>query len=198
MSGKKEYVQLWLSYETYFQSYTPEQVGNLVLAMLAYKDAGKEPEFYGPERFIWPAIRRDIDEAQAAQDAAAQQARENGKKGGRPRQAPEGLPFEDPLENPSGFLETRETTWTKDKDKDKDNSHRQGQEQGQSQTPAWAREKMSAANRLVKQLLMEAREEARAEEAEAGYDLPPTTAISPPWPDTEAADQSLRRSPDDS
>ena len=45
MSGKKEYVKLWLSYETYFQSYTPEQVGNLVLAMLAYKDAGKEPEF---------------------------------------------------------------------------------------------------------------------------------------------------------
>ena len=165
MSGKKEYVKLWLSYETYFQSYTPEQVGNLALAMLAYKDTGEEPEFYGPERFIWPAIRRDIDEAQAAQDAAAQQARENGKKGGRPRKIPEGLPFEDPIENPPGFSETRETTWTKDKDKD--NSHRQGQEQeqgqGQRQTPAWAREKMAAADRLLAQLMREAKEEAARE-----------------------------------
>ena len=178
MSGKKEYVKLWLSYETYFQSYTPEQVGNLVLAMLAYKDAGKEPEFYGPERFIWPAIRRDINEAQRAQDAAAQQARENGKKGGRPKKTPEAIPSE----NPPGFSETRETTWTKDIDIDKGNSHRQGQgqEQGQRQTPAWAREKMAAADRLVKQLLMEAREEARAEEMEKEYDLPPTTAISLP------------------
>ena len=171
MSGKKEYVKLWLSYETYFQSYTPEQVGNLVLAMLAYKDVGKEPEFYGPERFIWPAVRRDIDEAQAAQDAAAQQARENGKKGGRPRKEPEALPFADPFENPPGFSETQETTWTKDIVKD--NSHRQGQgqEQGQgkekekeyTQAPAWARENMSTADRLLAQLMREAREEASRE-----------------------------------
>ena len=165
MSGKKEYVKLWLSYETYFQSYTPEQVGNLVLAMLAYKDAGKEPEFYGPERFIWPAVRRDIDEAQAAQDAAAQQARENGKKGGRPRKEPEALPSE----NPPGFSETRETTWTKDIDKD--NSHRQGQGQEQEEekekeythAPARARKNMSTADRLLAQLMREAREEARRE-----------------------------------
>lgn len=127
MSGKKEYVKLWLSYATYFQSYTPEQVGNLTLAMLAYKDTGAEPEFYGPERFIWPAIRRDIDEARAAQEAAAEQARENGRKGGRPRKAP--LPGPEG-ENPSGFSETRETTWTKDMDIDISHCQGQGQEQG--------------------------------------------------------------------
>ena len=160
MSGKKEYVKLWLSYETYFQSYTPEQVGNLVLAMLAYKDAGREPEFYGPERFIWPAIRRDIDEAQAAQDAAAQQARENGKKGGRP---PKKSP-EEPGENPPGFSGTQETTWTKDIDKDNSHCQGQGQEQGQRQTPAWAREKMAAADRLLAQLMWEAKEEEAARE----------------------------------
>lgn len=119
MSGKKEYVKLWLSYQTYFQSYTPEQVGHLALAMLAYKDTGEEPEFYGPERFIWPAIRRDIDEAQLAQDAVARQARENGKKGGRPRKSP----MEADGENPPGSSETQETTWTKDIDK----GHRQRQ-----------------------------------------------------------------------
>ena len=161
MSGKKEYVKLWLSYRTYFESYTPEQVGNLALAMLAYKDTGEEPEFYGPERFIWPAIKRDINEAQAAQDAAAQQARENGKKGGRPRK--------ESFENPPGFSKTRETIWTKDID----NSHRQGQGQEQEkeqekekeymQAPAWAREKMSTADRLLAQLIREEKEEAARE-----------------------------------
>ena len=62
MSAKKEYVKLWLSYETYFQSYTPEEIGNLVLAMLHYKDTGEEPAFQGNERFNWPALQRDIDE----------------------------------------------------------------------------------------------------------------------------------------
>lgn len=118
MSVKKEYVKLWLSYETYFQSYTPEEVGHLVLAMLRYKDTGEEPVFQGPERFIWPAVRRDINEARDAQEAAAERARENGRNGGRPRK----LPAE---ENPAGFLETQETAWTKDKEK--------GQGQGQGQ-----------------------------------------------------------------
>lgn len=166
MSGKKEYVKLWLSYSSYFASYTPEQVGNLVLAMLAYKDTGKEPEFYGPERYIWPAVRRDVDEAREAQDAAAQQARENGKKGGRPRKGPEELPLADPLENPPGFSETRETTWTKDRDIDNSHCQRQGQGQSQGHTPAWARGKTSTADRLLAQLMREEAEEAarKAEE----------------------------------
>ena len=44
MSSRKEYVKLWLSYEAYFEAYTPEQIGRLVLAMLAYKDTGRQPE----------------------------------------------------------------------------------------------------------------------------------------------------------
>ena len=71
MSEKKEYVKLWLSYGSYFESYSPEEIGNLVLAMLSYKDSGKEPEFQGAERFIWPAIKRDITEARLALEAAA-------------------------------------------------------------------------------------------------------------------------------
>ena len=125
MSAKKEYVKLWLSYETYFQSYTPEEIGRLVLAMLHYKDTGEAPVFQGNERFIWPAVQRDIDEACEAQEAAADRARENGKSGGRPRKAPlESLPDE----NQVGFSETQKTTRTKDKDIDK--GHCQGQGQG--------------------------------------------------------------------
>ena len=127
MSAKKEYVKLWLSYETYFQSYTPEEIGRLVLAMLHYKDTGEAPVFQGNERFIWPAVQRDIDEACEAQEAAADRARENGKSGGRPRKASLESP---PDENQAGFSETQKTIRTKDKDIDIDQGHCQGQGQG--------------------------------------------------------------------
>jgi hypothetical protein len=158
MGEKKGYVKLWLSYETYFAAYTPEQVGNLTLAMLAYKNAGTEPEFYGTERFIWPAIRRDIDESRAAQEAAAEQHRACGRLGGRKRTDPS-------PENQIGSGETNLPPWTKDKDIDMDYGHGQGE--GQGEGPAWAREKMASADRLLAQLMREAREEA-AEAAEAG------------------------------
>lgn len=123
MSAKKEYVKLWLSYETYFQAYTPEEIGNLVLAMLRYKNTGEAPVFQGSERFIWPAVRRDIDEACEAQEAAADRARENGKNGGRPRKIPAESQAD---ENLAGFSETRKTIRTKDKDIDKGHSQGQG------------------------------------------------------------------------
>ena len=62
---------------------------------------------------------------------------------------------------------------------------------------ARTREKMSAANRLVKQLMAEARAEARAEEAETGYDLSPTMAIFLPEPDRLPEDQSPYEYPGD-
>jgi hypothetical protein len=139
MSGRKEYVKLWLSYEAYFEAYTPEQIGRLVLAMLAYKDTGRQPELLGPERFIWPAIRRDMDEANLAQEAAASMAREHGRLGGRPRKHPLPEDSDTPSENPSGFPETRDIpsgfSETQDIPRTKDNgqghSHCQGQGQGQ-------------------------------------------------------------------
>lgn len=33
----------------------------MVLAMMKYKSQGVEPEFSGSEKFIWPAIKHDID-----------------------------------------------------------------------------------------------------------------------------------------
>lgn len=125
MADKKEYVKLWVSYESYFEAYSAAEVGRLVLAMIQYRVSGVEPEFSGSERFIWPAIRRDIDESLAAQEAAAEASRENGKKGGRPPKArkPERIPEnqENP-ENPAGFFETGKSHGqrTEDKVKDKD------------------------------------------------------------------------------
>lgn len=84
MGDKKEYVKLWLSYRSYFEAYSAAEVGRLVLAAMDYRESGAEPEFSGSERFIWPAIRRDIDESVAAQKAIFASRSEAGKQGGRP------------------------------------------------------------------------------------------------------------------
>lgn len=80
-------MKLWLSYEAYFEPLSAAEVGRLTLAMMKYKSQGAEPVFAGNERFVWPAIKRDIDEAnQSAAEYSAKQS-ENGKKGGRPKKA---------------------------------------------------------------------------------------------------------------
>lgn len=82
-----EYVKLWDSYADYFEPLSDAEVGRLVLGMLQYKSTGTAPEFSGNERFVWPAIRRDIDEAIRKHDEFLEKQAENGKKGGRPPKA---------------------------------------------------------------------------------------------------------------
>lgn len=118
MAESKEYVKLWLSYEDYFREYDDESIGAIVRAMLAYRKNGEQPQFEGPERFIWPAIQRDIDESIKAQEAAANACRENGKKGGRPPKASGFSGTKENQKNQSGFSGTKKS---------------QGQGQGQGQ-----------------------------------------------------------------
>lgn len=92
MAKTREYVKLWFSYDAYLESYTDEEVGRIVRAMIAYRKNGEQPNFEGNERFIWPVVKRDIDESRLAQERAAEISRENGKKGGRPRKPPAALP----------------------------------------------------------------------------------------------------------
>lgn len=121
MAESKEYVKLWLSYEDYFREYDDASIGAIVRAMLAYRKIGEQPQFEGPERFIWPAIQRDIDESIKAQEAASNAYRENGKKGGRPSKAVGFSKTKENQKNQSGFSETKK-------------SQGQGQGQGQGQS----------------------------------------------------------------
>ena len=122
MAESKEYVKLWLSYEDYFREYDDESIGAIVRAMLAYRKSGEQPQFEGAERFIWPAIQRDIDESIKAQEAAANACRENGKKGGRPPKESGFSETKGNQKNQSGFSETKK-------------SQGQGQGQGQGHIP---------------------------------------------------------------
>ena len=131
MAEKKEYVKLWVSYESYFEAFSDVEVGRLVRAMMKYRVSREEPKFNGNERFIWPAIKRDIDESLQAQEANVAVNRENGKKGGRPAKAVKPIGFSENPKNPMGFSESEKNpmgfsesekshgqrTRTKDKDR---------------------------------------------------------------------------------
>ena len=140
MAEKKEYVKLWLSYASYFEEFSDVEVGRLVRAMIAYRASREEPKFNGNERFIWPAIRRDIDTAIAAQESAADASRENGKKGGRPKKPNRNLENQ---ENQIGFSETQKTYGQRTKDKG------QGQGQGSNSASECANAHTSAAAAVV-------------------------------------------------
>lgn len=89
MKTKNIYVPLWLTYGQYFSSYTDEQVGRLARAMMAYRETGVEPEFEGDEKYIWPAIRRDIDNLTRTIKERTRRNTINGAKGGRPKMSEE-------------------------------------------------------------------------------------------------------------
>lgn len=124
MGDKKEYVKLWLSYRSYFEAYSAAEVGRLVLAAMDYRESGAAPEFSGSERFIWPAIRRDIDESVAAQKAVSASRSEAGKQGGRP-ESEKANAFDESNEKQKKQMLSEESKKsygqrTKDKDKDMD------------------------------------------------------------------------------
>lgn len=135
MSEKKQYVKLWLSYRSYFEPYSAAEVGRLVLAMMDYRASGVEPEFTGSERFVWPAIRRDLDQSLEAQEASVSANRENGKKGGRPPKQQKPIRFSENPKNPMGFSESEKTQGQRTKDK----GQGQGQGQGEGDNCACAR-----------------------------------------------------------
>lgn len=136
MEEKKEYVKLWLSYEAYFEPYSDVEVGRLVRAMMKYRASGEEPEFNGNERYVWPAIRRDINASVEAQETVSLKNIENGKKGGRPKK-PTAFP-ENP-KNPPLFPESQKSQG-KGQGQGKGKGQGKGQGQGQGEIRARVRE----------------------------------------------------------
>ena len=112
----KEYVKLWDSYAAYFEPLSEAEVGRLVLAMLKYKSTGTAPELKGNERFVWPAVQRDIDAAIEAQNALSSTRSSAGKRGGRPKS----ICFSEKANESKCFLEKAKKAMDKVKDKDKD------------------------------------------------------------------------------
>ena len=116
-----DYVPLWDRYKELFEPLEHEEIGRLVVAMMDYK-AGDPPTITGNERFVWPSVRRDIDNARMAYEETCRKQSSNGAKGGRPKKSSEEEKptafFENP-KNPVVFSKTQKSK-NKDKVKDKD------------------------------------------------------------------------------
>ena len=74
--------EYFCAYHSLLESLTPysdAECGRLFRACLVYSMTGKEEEFRGNERFIWPTMKQMIDRDISSYDTKV----ENGRKGGR-------------------------------------------------------------------------------------------------------------------
>ncbi len=56
----RPFVRIWLAYGEWFKPYSDAEVGRLIIALLKYAATGEDTAFSGNERFIWPALKRDV------------------------------------------------------------------------------------------------------------------------------------------
>lgn len=66
------------------QELTSEEKGRLIDAMVSYA-RGNDVKLDGNERFVFPAMRQQLDRDAKAYDEKVSRLQENGRKGGRPR-----------------------------------------------------------------------------------------------------------------
>ena len=72
-------IYLYLDYLELLGGYTLEQRGRLVTAMLEYAATGAIPDFDGPERYVWPMLRGQIDRDREKYNARCKQNAENAR-----------------------------------------------------------------------------------------------------------------------
>lgn len=71
---------LYLDYLELFREFTLEERGRLITAMLEYVTTGAIPEFTGPERYVWPSLRNQIDRDTAKYEEKCRKNAENARK----------------------------------------------------------------------------------------------------------------------
>ena len=82
------------------------EFGRLIRGLLQYSITGVEPDLKGTERLFWKTVRNREDRFAEAYTQRCATQKENGKKGGRPKNPPVNL--ENP-KNPRVFSETQKT-----------------------------------------------------------------------------------------
>lgn len=118
-----EFMKLYSDMEQIFEPFSDEERGRLLTAMMAYCFRGEEPEFDGPERYIWPVLRRHFDQC----TERAEILRANAAKGGRPRNS------EEPNETKENQTKPNETKENQEKPNETKNNLEQEQEHIQEQ-----------------------------------------------------------------
>ena len=114
------YIKVFLDASETVDMLSEAEAGRLFKALLHYGN-GKTDELPGQEKLVFGMLRAQIDRDNATYRDKADIARENGKKGGRPRT---NVGFEKTQKTDIGFSETQSVfekpTKTQDKEEDKD------------------------------------------------------------------------------
>lgn len=110
------YLKIFLDWEEILKPFGDAERGRLFTCALHYARTGEALELSGNERYIWTALKVQIDRDRDEFESFSKKQSENGKKGGRPKTQ------ENPKnpKNPPLFFETQKS---QDKDKDKDEEY---------------------------------------------------------------------------
>lgn len=133
-----EFLKLFADMEQLFEPFSAEERGNLLSAMMAYAFRGDEPGFTGNERFLWPVLKRHIDQC----GERAETLRENARKGGRPKTNGNQTKPNETKENQTETKENQtEANGTKEnleqeQEQEQEQEHEQEQEQKEDETRA--------------------------------------------------------------
>lgn len=129
-----EFLKLYSDMEQLFQPFSSEERGNLLTAMMAYCYHGVDTEFEGNERFVWPVLRRHIDQCAvvSSQNAA------NGSRGGRPKNPEKAKESEENRKKAAESDGNRKKAAEshKEQEQEQEQEHEQEQEQKEDETRA--------------------------------------------------------------
>jgi len=107
-----KYLKIFVDFIEKTKSYTDAEVGRLTRAMLSYANTGEDPDLRGNEKYIWDAMKVDIDHQRGAYDDLCRRNRINGSKNGGSQSVPVATEWE--RAGASG------TQWGEDKEKKKE------------------------------------------------------------------------------
>lgn len=86
MDKEKKSFLVYLDYEEHFNLLTDEQLGKLIRVMMEYEKTKKVPEINGMIKMAFSFIKAQLDRDRGKYEEKCAKNKENGKKGGRPKQ----------------------------------------------------------------------------------------------------------------
>ena len=106
---ERPYFCAYHSYLEELEQLTDSEKGRLFVACLTYSMTGEVPQLRGNERFVFPVMKKRIDEDKQRFAELDRKQAENGRKGGRPRKKPQeaadGKQSSEKPKKPMGFSE---------------------------------------------------------------------------------------------
>ena len=107
--GNKGSFVFYTEYREHLSMLPPEQVGELMFALMDYQETGKVPDLPKGSALAmcFSFIKKRMDKDNSKYEERCERNRSNGKKGGRPTKETEISKTEENPNKPNGFIENR-------------------------------------------------------------------------------------------